>query len=394
MLEGVKVLDLTRMLSGPYAGMLLHDLGADVVKVEPPGGDPMRLLPPWSYSGMSSYFLSINRGKRSVVLDLESEEGRALLHRLVESADVVLYNYRPSVAAKLGVDHETLQRINERIIVCSLTGFGEDGPWANRPSYDLVIQALSGAMSLTGEPGRPSVRMGIPVGDLAGGSNCVTAIAAALYRRERTGEGCFLAVSLLDSLVGLLTYITQMYEATGAIPPPAGSGHQVVFPYGVVDTADQPLVLAIFVEKFWGQLCKAIDREAWIDDPRFARNDDRVAHREVLEPALRERFTHKTAAQWMERMVEHGVPAAPVHNVGQVVANPQLLHQRMVVDIPDGAGGTVRTLGCPIKTPGLPERPVGPAPELDQHADEVFQQWLGLSPDEARAEFQARQERP
>jgi len=394
MLDDVKVLDLTRMLSGPYAGMMLRDLGADVVKVEPPGGDPMRLLPPWSYSGMSSYFLSINRGKRSVVLDLESEEGQGLLHELAGSADVVLYNYRPGVAAKLGVDYETLKGINERIIVCSLTGFGEEGPWANRPSYDLVIQALSGAMSLTGEEGRPPVRMGIPVGDLGGGSNCVTAIAAALYRRERTGEGCFLAVSLLDSLVGMLTYITQMYEATGVIPPPAGSGHQVVFPYMVVDTADQPLVLAIFVEKFWGHLCRAIGREAWIDDPRFLRNDDRVAHREVLEPALRTRFREKTAAQWMALLVEHSVPAAPVHNVGQVMANPQLHHQRMVVDIPDGAGGTVRTLGCPIKTPDLPQHPVGPAPELDEHAVEVFEQWLGWSTDDARDALDAREERP
>ena len=394
MLDGVKVLDLTRMLSGPYAGMMLRDLGADVVKVEPPGGDPMRLLPPWSYSGMSSYFLSINRGKRSVVLDLETREGQELLHRLVGSADVVLFNYRPGVAAKLGVDYETLVGINERIIVCSLTGFGEDGPWANRPSYDLVVQALSGAMSLTGEEGRPPVRMGIPVGDLGGGSNCVTAIAAALYRRERTGKGGFLAVSLLDSLVGMLTYITQMYEATGVIPPPAGSGHQVVFPYMVVDTADQPLVLAIFVEKFWGHLCRAIGREAWIDDPRFARNDDRVAHREVLEPALRTRFLEKTAAEWMDLLVEHSVPAAPVHNVGQVMANPQLQHQRMVVDIPDGTGGTVRTLGCPIKTPGLPEYPIGAAPELDEHATEVFEQWLGWSADEARDALYAREERP
>lgn len=390
MLDGVKVLDLTRMLSGPYAGMMLRDLGADVVKVEPPGGDPMRLLPPWSYSGMSSYFLSINRGKRSVVLDLESERGRALMHRLAEAADVVLYNYRPGVPEKLGVDHETLRGINPRIIVCSLTGFGEDGPWANQPSYDLVIQALSGAMSLTGEPGRPPVRMGIPVGDLGGGSNCVTAIAAALYRREKTGEGGLVAVSLLDSLVGMLTYITQMYEATGIIPPPAGSGHQVVFPYMVVDTADQPVVLAIFVEKFWGHLCRAIDREEWIDDPRFARNDDRVAHAEVLEPALRARFAEKTAAQWMELLIEHEVPAAPVHNVGQVVANPQLLHQRMIVDIPDGAGGTVRTLGCPIKTPGEPERPAGPAPALDEHAAEVFQHWLELTPDQAHEALDTR----
>ena len=380
MLTGVKILDLTRMLSGPYAGMLLSDLGADVVKVEPPGGDPMRQLPPWSYAGMSAYFLSINRGKRSMVIDLESDEGREQLHRLAAVADVVLYNYRPDVPARLGVDAETLHRINPRLIVCSLTGFGEDGPWSDRPSYDLVIQALSGAMSLTGEAGRPSVRMGIPLGDLGGGSNCVTAIAAALYQRERTGKGAFVAVSLLDSLVGMLTYIAQMYEATGLVPPPAGSGHQVVFPYGVVETADQPLVLAIFVEKFWGHLCRAIGRPEWADDPRFARNEDRVAHREVLEPMLRDRFACKTAADWMDLLVEHQVPAAPVHNVAQVMRNPQLRHQEMVVDVPDGQGGTVSTLGCPIRTPGQDRAPLGPAPELDAHAEEVLRQWLGTSP--------------
>jgi len=377
MLDGVRVLDLTRMLSGPYAGMLLCDLGADVVKVEPPGGDPMRRLPPWSYAGMSSYFLSINRGKRSIVIDLETEQGQQLLHELATRADVVLYNYRPGIPEKLGVDFDTLHAINPRLVVCSLTGFGEDGPWADRPSYDLVIQALSGAMSLTGELGRPPVRMGIPVGDLAGGANCVTAVCAALYRRERTGHGCLVTTSLLDSLVGMLTYIVQMYEATGAIPPPAGSGHQVVFPYMVVDTADQPIVLAIFVEKFWAHLCRAIDREEWIDDPRFARNDDRVAHRDVLEPALRRRFADKTMAEWMDLLVQHQVPAAPVHNVGQVMTNPQLHHQQMVVDIPNGLGGTVRTLGCPIRSPGVERPPIGAAPELDAHAVDVLGDWLG-----------------
>ena len=373
------------MLSGPYAGMMLSDLGADVVKVEPPGGDPMRQLPPWSYAGMSSYFLSINRGKRSIVIDLDTEPGRELIHQLAEQADVVLYNYRPGVPEKLGVDFDTLRAINPRIIVCSLTGFGEDGPWANRPSYDLVIQALSGAMSLTGEVGRPPVRMGIPVGDLAGGANCVTAICAALYKRERTGEGCVVATSLLDSLVGMLTYITQMYEATGVIPPPAGSGHQVVIPYMVVDTADQPIVLAIFVEKFWAHLCRAIDREEWIEDPRFARNDDRVAHRDELEPALRRRFASKTMSEWMDLLVQHQVPAAPVHNIGQVMVNPQLLHQQMVVDIPDGRGGSVRTLGCPIKTPDCERSPIGAAPELDAHAVDVITDWLDTDASQAES---------
>ncbi len=384
LLGGVRVLDLTRMLSGPYAAMLLRDLGAEVVKVEPPGGDPMRVLPPEAYPGMSAYFLSINRGKRSLVIDLEQPEGRALVQRLAAQADVVLYNYRPDVPPRLGVDPETLHGINPRLIVCSLTGFGEDGPWAHRPSYDLVIQALSGAMSLTGEPGRPPVRMGIPLGDLAGGSNCVTAICAALFRRERTGEGCFVAVSLLDSLVGMLTYVAQMYVANGNIPPPAGSGHQSVFPYMIVDTADQPLVLAIFVEKFWTALCKALDRPAWIDDPRFARNVARLEHRDLLEPMLREVFQERTAAEWMVRMEAEEVPAAPVANLAQVMATPQIHHQGMIQEIPDGRGGTLETLGCPIRTPGLDREPPGACPQLDEHGDQVVAEWLGLDADGAR----------
>ncbi len=387
MLDGVRVLDLTRMLSGPYAAMLLSDLGADVVKVEPPGGDPMRELPPLAYPGMGAYFLSINRGKRSMVVDLEREEGRALLHRLAREADVVLYNYRPDVPPRLGVDAATLHRVNPRLIVCSLTGFGEDGPLAERPSYDLVIQALSGAMSLTGEPDRPPVRMGIPLGDLAGGSNCATAVAAALYRRERTGEGCFVAVSLLDSLVGMLTYVAQMHVATGEIPPPAGSGHQVVFPYLTLDAADQPLVLAIFVEKFWGALCRAIDRPEWADDPRFARNADRVAHREVLEPMLRDLFRTRPAAEWMVRLEAHEVPAGPVQDVAQVMAMPQLRHQQMVVPVPDGLGGQVETLGCPIRTPGIERRPPGAAPQLDQHGADIVAEWLDLDDLEAAGEL-------
>jgi len=282
MLDGVKVLDLTRMLAGPFGSMLLAHLGADVVKIEPPGGDEVRGLPPEAYPGVGAYYFSANRGKRSVVIDLETGDGRALLYRLAGEADVVFYNYRAGVAKRLGIDAASLHRVNPRLIVCSLTGFGEDGPWAERPSYDLVIQALSGAMSLTGEPGRVPVRMGIPAGDLVGGSNCVTVIAAALYRREKTGEGCFVSVSLLDSLVAMLTYIAQAYYATGNIPPPAGSGHTVVFPYLCADTADRPIVLAIFVEKFWVALAHAVDHPEWATDPRFSHNEARVENRHVI----------------------------------------------------------------------------------------------------------------
>lgn len=379
MLDGVRVLDLSRMLAGPYAGLLLAHLGADVLKVEPPGGDPVRHLPPEAYPGMGAYFFSGNRGKRSIEIDLEREAGRELLHDLARVADVVLYNYRPDVPPRLGIDAKTLHGVNPRLIVCSLTGFGEDGPWAQRPSYDLVIQALSGAMSLTGEPDHPPLRMGIPAGDLVGGSNCVTAIAAALYRREKTGEGQFLAVSLLDSLVAMLTYVAQANIATGVVPPPAGSGHQVVFPYLCAETADQPIVMAIFIEKFWGALCRAVDHPEWADDPRFALNDDRVAHRHIIEPMLLDVLLERTADEWMVAFEAEGVPAAPVLNVAQVLAMPQLLHQQMVTSVPDGQGGQVESLGNPFKTPGLDREPIGRAPGLGEHDTEILDEWLGIT---------------
>jgi crotonobetainyl-CoA:carnitine CoA-transferase CaiB-like acyl-CoA transferase len=323
-------------------------------------------------------------------VDLESIQGRVLLHRLAAVADVVLYNVRPDVPPRLGIDAETLHRVNPRLIVCSLTGFGQDGPWANRPSYDLVIQALSGAMSLTGEPGRPPLRMGIPAGDLVGGSNCVTAICAALYRREKTGVGCFLAVSLLDSLVGMLTYMAQSYVATGVVPPPAGSGHQVVFPYLCAETADRPIVMAVFVEKFWGALCRALDRTDWITDPRFATNAARIANREVIEPLLLQVLRGRTAAEWTSRFEVHGVPGAPVLDVGQVLASDQVRHQQLVVSVDDGRGGTVETLGNPFKRPADPLVDPGRAPDLDEHAAEVLAQWLDLGDAQVRAALETR----
>ncbi len=397
MLEGVKVLDLTRMLAGPFGSMLLAHLGADVVKIEPPGGDEVRGLPPAAHPGISSYFFGANRGKRSVVIDLETDAGRALLYRLAREADVVFYNYRAGVAERLGIDAGSLHRVNPRLIVCSLTGFGEDGPWAERPSYDLVIQALSGAMSLTGEPGRVPVRMGIPAGDLVGGSNCVTLIAAALYRRERTGEGCFVSVSLLDSLVAQLTYIAQAYWATGDVPPPAGSGHNAVFPYLCADTADRPIVLAIFVEKFWVALAEAVGHPEWATDPRYATNAARIEHRREIEPKLLEVLRTRTADEWLERLNAAGVPAAPVMNVAQVLDGPQLKHQEMVVDVDVGGGATIPTLGNPFKTPGRERPRIGRAPFLGEHGVEVLGEWLGADGDEARAALAAanpRAERP
>ncbi|RMG48064.1 MAG: CoA transferase, partial [Acidobacteria bacterium] len=306
-LTGVRVLDLTQFLAGPYGSMLLGDLGAEIIKIEPPGGDPMRRMPPYFLAGESAYFLSINRNKRSVTLDLKSSAGRQVFHDLVRVSDVVLDNFRPGVMEELGLGYETLRRINRRIIACSITGFGKTGPYRDRPAFDLVLQAMSGAMSITGEPGRTPVRMGIPMGDLAGGMFAAQAISAALYARERTGEGCFIDLGLMDCLTALLTYVAQYYLAGGPVPRPAGSHHQSVVPYGVFATADGYLVIAVFAEKFWRALCRALERPDLAEDPRFARNELRLKHRAELLSILQEIFRRRPTEEWLTRLEAEGV---------------------------------------------------------------------------------------
>jgi crotonobetainyl-CoA:carnitine CoA-transferase CaiB-like acyl-CoA transferase len=277
MLSGVRVVDLAHMLAGGYGSMLLGDLGAEMIKIEPLEiGDRTRLLGPPFVEGESGYFLGINRNKKSVALDLRQEEGRQVLHDLVRISDVVFDNFRPGVMEEMGCGYETLKEINPRIIYCALSGFGKTGPYRDRPAFDLAIQASSGAMSITGEPGRPSVRMGIPMGDLGGSLFCAFAISAALYAREKTGLGRKIDIALMDCLVSLLTYVGQYYLLDGKVPGPMGSGHVSVVPYQAFPTKDIYIVVAVFVEKFWQALCRVLGAEELIDDPRFADNDMRV----------------------------------------------------------------------------------------------------------------------
>jgi crotonobetainyl-CoA:carnitine CoA-transferase CaiB-like acyl-CoA transferase len=281
---------LTQTLAGPYGALLLADMGADVVKIErPPHGDPSRRIPPF-VDGESAYFLSVNRNKRSMVLDLGQEAGLAVFYDLVRQADVVLDNFRPGVTERLRVDYPRLAQINPRIIVCSISAFGQDGPYRDRPAYDLVVQAMSGLMSVTGESERPPVRMGLPMGDLGGGLFAALGILAALLERERTGRGQMVDVSLLDGLIGLHTYLASTYFATGRNPAPVGSAHHNIVPYQAFATADAYLAVATFTEAFWQKLCRAMELEPLIDDPRFRTNELRVQNRETLIPMLDSRF--------------------------------------------------------------------------------------------------------
>ena len=379
MLDGIRVLDLSRMLAGPYGSMLLADLGAEVIKIEEPrGGDPMRAMgPPFlGPDRESAYFLSINRNKKSVALDLEALEGREVFHDLCRVSDVVWENFRPGVMARLGCAPETLRRINPRLVVCSISAFGQEGPYRGWPAFDLALQAMGGAMSLTGEAGRPPARMGLPMGDLAGGMFGALAVASALFQRERTGAGAHFDLSLLDSQVSLLTYIAQYFWADGRVPARVGSGHASVVPYQALPTRDGHVVVAVFAEKFWTGFCRAVERVDLADDPRFDSNLKRVERRGELVPALEAIFPTRTTAEWLVRLQREGVPAAPINTVDQVVTDPQVLLRGMVVDLDHPKLGTVRTIGTPIKAAGAPPFHPLPPPGLGEHTEPVLRELL------------------
>jgi crotonobetainyl-CoA:carnitine CoA-transferase CaiB-like acyl-CoA transferase len=372
--EGVRVLDLSRMLAGPYGSMLLADLGAEVIKVEEPdGGDPMRVMgPPFLPEGDSAYFLSINRNKKSVALDLTKPAGREVFLDLAAQADVVWENFRPGVLERLGLHYAALAAVNPRLILCSISAYGQDGPYRDWPAFDLALQAMGGAMSLTGEEGGRPVRMGLPMGDLAGGMFGAFAVAGALFRRGRTGQGAHVDLSLLDCQVSLLTYVAQYFWADGRVPGRMGSGHASVVPYQALATRDGHLIIAIFAEKFWGGFCRAVEHPEWEADPRFATNRSRVANRAALMTLVETAFVERTTEEWLARLHAAGVPAAPILAVDRVLTDPQVTHRRMVVDVEHPRHGPLPTLGTPIKVDGAMELPVTAAPGLGEHTDAVL----------------------
>jgi len=385
--RGVRVLDLSRMLAGPYGSLLLGDLGAEVIKIEEPeGGDPMRGMgPPFLPGGESAYFVAVNRNKKSVALDLARPAGRQVFLDLVRVADVVWDNFRPGVMERLGADYATLARINPRIIACSLSAYGQEGPYRDYPAFDLALQAMGGAMSITGEAGRAPARMGLPMGDLAGGLFGAFAVAGALFRREQTGQGSRIDLSLLDCQVSLLTYIAQYFWTDGKVPGPMGSGHASVVPYQALAARDGYLVVAVFAEKFWAGFCRAIGLPNLERDPRFESNSRRLEHSHALLPILEEVLKTRTVADWLEALRREGVPAAPIQSVDQVLSDPQVGLRRMVVEMAHPRHGPLPTLGTPIKVDGDMGPDVRPAPDLGAHTEEVLHGLLGYSSERLRA---------
>jgi crotonobetainyl-CoA:carnitine CoA-transferase CaiB-like acyl-CoA transferase len=380
MLDGVRIVDMAQMLAGGYGSMLLGDLGAEMIKIEPVEvGDRTRLLGPPFVAGESGYFLGINRNKKSVALDVRKEQGLQLLYDLVRVSDVVFHNFRPGVMERLQCDYESLREVNPRIILCGLTGYGENGPYRDLPAFDLAIQAISGAMSITGEPGHPPVRMGIPMGDLAGSLFAAFAISAALYAREVSGKGRKIELSLMDCSVSLLTYVGQYYLLDGQVPRPIGSAHQSVVPYQAFATQDIYIVVAVFVEKFWKALCRVLGIEDLIDDPRFYDNDHRRDNREELVPVLEEIFRTRPGEEWLQLLAEAEVPCGPINTLDRLFVDPQVAARNMVVEMDHPTVGRLRSIGNPVKTPPMPEGPLEPPPLHGQHTDQVLGEILGYS---------------
>jgi crotonobetainyl-CoA:carnitine CoA-transferase CaiB-like acyl-CoA transferase len=378
-LEGVRVLDLSRVLAGPFASQMLADMGAEVIKVEPPlSGDDTRLFPPMR-EGVSHYFLSVNRSKKSIVVDLKSPAGAALIKDLAAACDVLIENYRPGVMDRLGLGYEVLSQINPRLIYCAISGFGLNGPLRDRPSFDIVVQALSGALSVNGAKDGPPTKLGIPLGDLVGGIYGPISILSALHERHASGRGRLIDVSLLDGMIGMLGYLAQLSFFTGQDPGPQGSEHPNLTPYGIFPASDGSMVIACLTNAFWRRLCDALDLRETYADPRFATIELRRDNRPALTEVLSLRTSARTMAELEAILERHEVPHAPVLGIGAALAQPQAAAREMVVEAEHVTLGKVPLVGRTVKFPGAPQAPVEAPPALGQHTDEVLREVLGRS---------------
>ncbi len=381
-LSGLRVLDLSRILAGPYCTMILGDQGAEVLKVERPGvGDDTRTWGPPFAGGESAYFLCCNRNKKSVVIDLKTKEGIALVKELANVSDVLVENFTPGLMERFGLDYETLREHNPRLVYCSITAYGQDGPYRDRPGYDMVLSAVGGLMWITGERDGPPCKVGVAITDVLTGVYASGAITAALLWRERSGQGQHIDCSLLDAQVSGLANIASNYLVAGKEATRWGTAHESIIPYQVFETKDHPIAIAVANQKLWVNFCKVAGKEEWVNDPRFESNPKRVENREQLLPMVNELLAEKPCDEWMELLVAASVPCGPVNNMERLMADPQVHHRKMIEEVPHPTIGTLRLGGIPIKYSETPGTIRLPPPLLGQHTKEVLTDVLDCSPE-------------
>ena len=372
-LDGIRVVDLTRVLSGPFCTMLLGDMGAEVIKVESPGkGDPVRSQG-GIRNGLSWYFASFNRNKKSVELDLYSEEGKELLARLLETADVLVENFRPGVLAKMGFTEARLKQINPRLVMASINGYGSEGPYADRPAFDFITQAMSGFMSVNGREDQEPLRSGQPITDLVAGLYAAFGVVNALRARDLNGEGQRVESAMLNGILSMMAYLASEHLLTGELPPRTGNDHPLVAPYGLYKASDGEVAVAPSNDVVLRRFMQATGLEELLDDPRFDTNDKRFARRDELNALISASMSSQTQAYWIERLNEAGVPSGKVQNLAEVFADPQVQAQKMEIEVEHPGRGTVRMLGFPVKLSGTPCRVRLPAPDLGEHNEEILE---------------------
>jgi formyl-CoA transferase/CoA:oxalate CoA-transferase len=378
-LDDVKVLDLSHALAGPFCSTMLADFGARVIKFEPTGeGDIARAWGPPLAGGETAYFVSLNRNKQGIVVDLKHPEGKELFFRLVERCDVVLENYRVGALARLGLDYEAARRRNPGIIYCSISGFGQDGPYRDRAALDLIVQAESGMISVTGEPGGHGVRCGVSIADLTAGMYAAYAILLALRVKERTGRGQAIDVSMLEGQLSLLGTMLGGYLADGEVPRPMGTAYKALLPYQTFRTRTRDLALAVGSEKLWRVFCPVIGAPELADDPRYRTNADRARHRDSLIARLQEIFLGRTYEEWEALLLANGIPVGAINTLAEVVEHPQAKARGALVTLDHPRAGKVRMVGVPARLSGTPGSVRTPAPTLGEHTGEVLRDLLGV----------------
>jgi len=374
-LSGIRVIDLSRAIAGPYGSMILGDLGAEVIKIEPPEGDLSRFSTGPNHKGESYYYMAFNRNKKDLVLDLGTSSGKQVFYDLVRKSDVVWDNFRAGVTQRLGIDYETLKEINPKIICCSITGYGSSGPDSGKISYDVVVLAKAGMLSVTGEPDGPPIKPGTAVGDLTAGLFGVIGVLAALNKRNRSGKGSKVETAMLDSVISLMAYPFSYYFCSGIVPKPLGNQHLGILPFGVYKARNGYIAIGTS----WPRIARAVDAEWMMDDPRFKTLEERLKHREEFVQALEERLSHADVEDWMNIFDVEDIGASPVNTIDEVAQDPQVLNQKMILKMEHPLGGEIRLVGNPVKTEAISEEEFTPPPTFDEHTHEILTNILGYA---------------